>query len=590
MIVKYKKYILSAVAASALIGCSREAVDSGKHGYLTAGIEQDMSVNVIKTKADVSADDPFTLNIYKGSELLNTISDHRTLLTEPLQLNCAKYRVTAQNRETVEAVFDSPRYYGEADVTVLPDQVVNADVTCTLSDVLVEPTFAEADFNANFKSWSLSVSNGTGSLVWNKAEGTLGKTGYFKPSGTLTWTLSLTNNANRTFTRSETYADVKGKQKYALNFKVATVDPNTGAAGLRIVLDDEMTERSFDLLLDFTSSEAEAKSVNAWALFADVKGSLKSTSVPAGLKLQYKMVGTEEWTDFTGEIKTDAENKSFTARLTGLTPGKNYVVRAKTDKEAGKKQIAFTTEAAAVLSNMSFDSWYMNGKAPMPDIQGEPLIWDTANPGSASLGTVPTNPESSHVAVPGEGKKAAKLESLAATMDIFAAGNIFTGKFGKAIASLSNPGATLDWGTPFYSRPLALKGYMDYRPVAITHAKSPYTELKGRPDTCQIQIFLTDRTTMYHIDTQKKQFVDINGSDVIAYGKLESGTVTSTKEGLVNGYEPFEIKLEYRDLTRKPNMIVIVAAASKYGDFFTGGKGTVLYLDEFSFVYDPAEL
>ena len=37
-------------------------------------------------------------------------------------------------------------------------------------------------------------------------------------------------------------------------------------------------------------------------------------------------------------------------------------------------------------------------------------------------------------------------------------------------------------------------------------------------------------------------------------------------------------------------MIVIVAAASKYGDFFTGGKGTVLYLDEFSFVYDPAEL
>ena len=122
MIVKYKKYILSAVAASALLGCSREAVDSGKHGYLTAGIEQDMSVNVIKTKADVSADDPFTLNIYKGSELLNTISDHRTLLTEPLQLNCAKYKVTAQNRETVEAVFDSPRYYGEADETVHPDR------------------------------------------------------------------------------------------------------------------------------------------------------------------------------------------------------------------------------------------------------------------------------------------------------------------------------------------------------------------------------------------------------------------------------------------------------------------------------------
>ena len=81
-----------------------------------------------------------------------------------------------------------------------------------------------------------------------------------------------------------------------------------------------------------------------------------------------------------------------------------------------------------------------------------------------------------------------------------------------------------------------------------------------------------------------------NGSDIIAYGKVESGTVTSTKDGLVNGYEPFTIKLEYRSTTRKPTQIVIVGAASKYGDYFTGGKGSVLYLDEFSFVYDPAEL
>ena len=47
---------------------------------------------------------------------------------------------------------------------------------------------------------------------------------------------------------------------------------------------------------------------------------------------------------------------------------------------------------------------------------------------------------------------------------------------------------------------------------------------------------------------------------------------------------------EYRDRTRTPKYIVIVAAASKYGDYFTGGVGSTLYLDEFSFVYDPAEL
>lgn len=395
----------------------------------------------------------------------------------------------------------------------------------------------------------------------------------------------MTNNAGRTFTRSETVADVKAKHKYALNFRIKTVDPSAGAAGIRIVLDDNMTEKEFDLTLDFTSSEAEAKSVNAWALFADVTGSLKSNSVPEGLKLQYKKITEEAWTDFAGEIKTDAENKAFAARLAGLEPGANYIVRAVTAKEEGKKQIAFTTEAAAEVHNMSFDSWYMSGKAPMPNASGY-SVWDSANKATAGLGTIPTKQETGHLAVTGEGKSAVKLESMTA-FGIMAAGNIYTGAFKKVIGM---SGAALEWGTPFTSRPLALKGYFDYTPKNIDMADGAHEALKGQPDTCQIQIFLTDRADRFQINTSEGKFVDVNGSDIIAYGKVESGTVTSTKDGLVNGYEPFTIKLEYRSTTRKPTQIVIVGAASKYGDYFTGGKGSVLYLDEFSFVYDPAEL
>ena len=33
-----------------------------------------------------------------------------------------------------------------------------------------------------------------------------------------------------------------------------------------------------------------------------------------------------------------------------------------------------------------------------------------------------------------------------------------------------------------------------------------------------------------------------------------------------------------------------MGAASRYGDYFTGGKGSVLLLDEFELIYDPAEL
>ena len=45
------------------------------------------------------------------------------------------------------------------------------------------------------------------------------------------------------------------------------------------------------------------------------------------------------------------------------------------------------------------------------------------------------------------------------------------------------------------------------------------------------------------------------------------------------------IPLVYRDLTRKPTHILVVFSASKYGDYFHGGKGSLLYVDDFSLVY-----
>ncbi len=577
-------YILTGVAMMA-VSCERENSDYGQKGYLTAAIEQDNSVTVIATKSDdTTADTPFTLKIYKGETLLQTIDDHRTLAENPLELNCATYRITAQNRDAIAATFDGPRYSGEAEQKILSDVVNNVDITCSIADVLAVPTFTD-DFDSSFKSWSLSISNGEGSLEWAKGGETLGKTGYFNATDTLTWTLTLTNNAGRTFKRQETISDVAAGQQYAMNFKIKVIDENAGAAGLRIVLDDDTSEREFDLTLDFTSSEAEAKSVNAWAMFADVKGEFKSTTVPAGLKLQYKKLGADDWTDFDGSITTDAENKTFSARISGLEPATEYVVRAVTTKEDGKKQISFTTESAAEVHNMNFDSWYMSGKAPMPNASGY-SVWDSANKATASLGTIPTKQETSHVAVTGDGKSAARLESCTA-FGFLAAGNIYTGSFVKVIGM---SGASLNWGTPFTSRPLAMKGYFDYTPKAIDKYDSDHSSLAGETDICQIQVFLTDRTDMYNINTSEGKFVDVNGSDIIAYGKIESNVTTSTKSGLVNGYEPFTIKLEYRDLTRKPAQVVIVGAASKYGDYFTGGIGSVLYLDEFSFVYDPSEI
>ena len=588
------KSLTYVITASLLVlgSCSRTEVWNGDTGYLTADVEQDLSVDVVKTKADSEEEMPFRLKIYKGNELVTEVADHRTLVDNPLTLKTYKYKVTADNRDEVPAVFDSPRYAGSnSSVQIVKDQVKSVTITCFLTDILVEPSFSD-DFDTKFKEWSLTVSNGTGELVWSKAAGTLGKTGYFAVTSSLTWTLTGTTLDGREYVASDTYTSVKARQKYLLSFKIEETDETAGAVGpIRLVLDDSLSERTFDFVLDLAGKRSLINGADVWAMFADVTGSWSFAEQPESIGIEYRKVGDAEWSKFDGEISVNAEKKSFSARLTGLNPATAYEVRSVTPLDkTDTTPLKFTTETAEVLPYMGFDDWYMNGKAPMPGVEGATQIWDTANPGSASFGTVPTNPEKEHVAVTGDGKQAARLESMTATMNIFAAGNIYTGKFNKAVVSLSNPGALLDWGTEFKSRPLALKGYFDYRPVAIDNAKAPYTDLKGQMDTCQIQIFLTDWTEKFHIDTQNKKFVDVTGDDVIAYGKIESGTLTSTKDGLVNGYEPFTIKLDYRDTTRKPSMIVIVAAASKYGDYFTGGKGSVLYLDEFSFVYDPSEL
>ena len=74
-----------------------------------------------------------------------------------------------------------------------------------------------------------------------------------------------------------------------------------------------------------------------------------------------------------------------------------------------------------------------------------------------------------------------------------------------------------------------------------------------------------------------------NDPGIIALGQQNTSETDS-------GYVKFTLPLVYRDATRIPRYIVIAAASSRYGDYFTGGVGSVLCIDEFELVYDPAEL
>jgi len=328
--------------------------------------------------------------------------------------------------------------------------------------------------------------------------------------------------------------------------------------------------------------DAEAVSATPWARFAILKARWFTSERPSGLGFQYRKASSSTWYATTGTISYNASAKTFTTELYGLDPDTEYVFRAVSTKDKETKEIHFTTESAETVDNLSFDNWYKDGSCWYPNAEGATKVWDSANPGTSSLGVVPTVPEESDVAVAGAGKKAARLESMKVTVVVitkFAAGNIYTGSFDK----VSGVGAELDWGVPFTSRPLALQGYYKYQPKAIDMAESPYTGKKGEMDNCSIKIYLVDWEHQFHINTAKQVFFSDDDPSIIGLGDFTTNETS-------NGYVHFTLPIQYRTLTKKPTHIVIVGAASRLGDYFTGGVGSRLYLDEFSLVYDPASL
>ena len=54
----------------------------------------------------------------------------------------------------------------------------------------------------------------------------------------------------------------------------------------------------------------------------------------------------------------------------------------------------------------------------------------------------------------------------------------------------------------------------------------------------------------------------------------------------VDNYTQFDFELKYSSTQRVPKYILITASASKYGDYFTGGNGAVLYVDDLELMYD----
>lgn len=298
---------------------------------------------------------------------------------------------------------------------------------------------------------------------------------------------------------------------------------------------------------------------------ATLTGNIQSGKTPV---VEYKEQSASDWQTVSD---VSVSSTKFTANITGLSASTTYSYRVSVDGVAGAEK-TFTTVAATPLENGGFENWHTEGKIEIPNAEGSDF-WGTGNPGAASfIGnlTTPTND-----AVSGQ---AACLETKDAFIKL-GAGNIFTGDF-----QLDGTNGILHFGRPFTSFPTALRLHYKYTSATIDRIGDEVgslENLRGRPDSCHIFIALSDKSEPYEIRTKPsvRQLFDKNDRNIIAYGEFIKGESVSS-------YQQLTIPLEYRATNRTPKYIIIVCAASKYGDYFIGGVGSTLFIDEMELVYE----
>lgn len=318
-----------------------------------------------------------------------------------------------------------------------------------------------------------------------------------------------------------------------------------------------------------TMTAADGWSRVAW-LYANVEAGSESG-------FEYRRASDPDWISVPTEWIT-ADGGSLRARLTGLSPETDYVARAFSNGEY-TADMPFSTQGEAQMPNSNFSQWWKDGAVWNPWPADGISFWDTGNKGAATLGQSNSIPTDATLSGTGQ---CAELQSKfvgIAGIGKLAAGNIFTGEYYKT----DGTNGILHMGRPWKLRPTRMTGYMHYTsaPISSVGSDPEFRDWRNRPDTANIFILLADWPEPFEVRTNPKnrQLIDPDSPEVIAYGSVQYGET-------IEQWTKFDIELNYRSTSRVPNYILVVASASKYGDYFVGGNGSVLCIDNFKLEYD----
>lgn len=378
----------------------------------------------------------------------------------------------------------------------------------------------------------------------------------------------------------------ESNEEYVIHVVATDKSGKTGEMDIRIANMEEAYKFADPLIIDPEALVKDLTAVKSKSAVIPVSITDNTVENPA---LQYRKAGENSWQSVAIDISGTRASSTVNVTLSGLAPGSTYEYRVVAGALAdGKYEFesainTFNTGSVFTIPNASMEEWSTYGNnIAFPGTGSERSFWDSGNEGAKKASDVLTTKSTD---ILNSGSSSARLESKkCAVFGIgkFAAGNLFAGEYKKT----DGMDGVLSFGRPYDgSYPSAMTVYANYRPAVVKSGATLDGKIsEGDMDKGQIYVALS--TEPVEIRTKKSNQKLFNKDDecILAYGTA----ILDGNYGPNGGMQQLRIALEYNDRakTNKPTYLIIVCSASIYGDYFAGGEGSLLYVDDFELVYE----
>lgn len=312
------------------------------------------------------------------------------------------------------------------------------------------------------------------------------------------------------------------------------------------------------------------------------------------LAIQFKKTNDPAWS--TSKLN-ELPRGQKTVKLTGLTKNSDYQCRIVGGEYNGQdyqfksETITFHTEDVYEIPNAGMEDWHQNGKVWEPSLASTlHTFWDCGNHGSTAI-SANDNLTTRFTEYSHGGTSCARLESKFVGVNIgslgvgkHGAGNIFAGTY----AGTSGTNGKIDFGRSYNnSHPTKLKVWVNYRPAVAQKNKGANNSYikEGELDQGQIYIALSDKIVSVDTGDSSTLVTEEKAPSLfLAYNQV---TLTGNV-GEDGKFSEIEIPFNYYDKAKtiRPEYLIIVCCASKFGDYFSGGEGSLMYVDDFELVYE----